>query len=238
MNKQATDTSKKMSVSVVIPSFNEVKTLPVIVERTCNVLKKAGFSCKVIVADDGSSDNSCLNAQKLGAYVVRNRERMGKGVALRRGFDVCKGDIIVTMDADGSHQPEEIPHLLKPILNGSCDAVFGSRVLNVENPPITEFHFLGNRLFNFLIFLTTGKRFSDSQCGFRVFKASLVKGVKFSSKRFEIETEMLMSVVKRRRRFVEIPITCVDPGRMSRVNSFRDGFLIILKIFTSALKFW
>lgn len=225
-----------VSVSVVIPAFNEEKMVSEVVERASRVLEELGLPFEVIVVDDGSSDNTAVVAESFGANVIRNNYRVGKGIALRRGFNVCRGNVIVTLDADGSHQPEEIPSLLKPILNSGFDAVFGYRFHNPTSPPITEFRFMGNRLFDYFIYLLTRKRIVDSQCGFRAFRTSIVKSMKLSSRWFEIESEMLIKVIKGKYRFIGVPVTFTIASSPSKLNSFRDGLIILLKILSKCFK--
>jgi glycosyltransferase involved in cell wall biosynthesis len=228
--------SDSVLVSVVIPAFNEEKTVGGVVERASRVLKESGLPFEVTVVDDGSSDDTAVVAEGFGAKVIRNNHRLGKGVALRRGFSVCRGNVVVTLDADGSHQPEEIPSLLKPILNGGFDAVFGYRFHNPTSPPLTEFRFMGNRLFDCFIYLFTRKRIVDSQCGFRAFSTRIVKSMKLSSRWFEIESEMLIKVIEGNYRFIEVPVTFAIASRPSNLNSFRDGLIILLKILSKCFK--
>lgn len=223
-------------VSVVIPAFNEEQTVGEVVARTCRVLEESAYSYEVIVVDDGSSDYTALVAEKCGARVIRNNCRMGKGTALRRGFSVCRGNVIVMLDADGSHQPEEIPMLLKPILNGGLDAVFGYRFHNPHKPPITELRVIGNQLFNHLISLFTRKRITDSQCGFRAFKACIVKEMKISSKWYEIESEMLIKTIQKGHRFIEVPVT-FENASDSKLNSIKDGFTILCRILANIISY-
>jgi glycosyltransferase involved in cell wall biosynthesis len=220
----------------VIPAFNEEKTVGEVVERASRVLEELGLSFEVIVVDDGSNDDTAVVAESFGAKVIRNNYKMGKGIALRRGFNVCRGNVIVTLDADGSHQPEEIPSLLKPILNSGFDAVFGCRFHNPTSPPITEFRFMGNQLFDYFIYLFTRKRIADSQCGFRAFRTRIVKSMKLSSRWFEIESEMLIEVIKGKYRFIGVPVTFAIASSSSKLNSFRDGLIILLKILGKCFK--
>jgi len=228
--------SDSVLVSVLIPAFNEEKTVGKVVERASRVLEELDLPFEIIIVDDGSSDDTTVVAESFGAKVIRNNHRMGKGIALRIGFNVCRGNVIVTLDADGSHQPEEIPSLLKPILNSGFDAVFGCRFHNPTSPPITEFRFTGNRLFDYFIYLFTRKRIVDSQCGFRAFKTRVVKSMKLSSRWFEIESEMLIKVIKGKYRFIEVPVTFAIASSSSKLNSFRDGPIILLKILSKCFK--
>jgi hypothetical protein len=130
---------------------------------------------------------------------------------------------------DCSHRPEEIPRLMTPILSDGFDVTLGSRVFDLGSPLRVRFSHLGNLIFSFLISLFSRERFSDSQCGFRAFRSHLVKGMDISSRRFEIESEMLVKLLKKKCRFVEVPISSRFSGS-SNVNVLLNGFLILRKI--------
>ena len=166
-------------VSVVIPVFNEEQTIGDIVTRTKRTLERMGVSYEVLVVDDGSVDRSADISQAMEAHVLRETHR-GKGYALRSGFRQARGELIVTIDADGSHQPEEIPLVMHTIRKDKADFVIGTRFYNsdVNKTKIPKVNRLGNRIFNKLIWYLTGKKFSDSQSGFRAIKSSLIKKMK------------------------------------------------------------
>lgn len=225
--------SNTLVVSVVIPAFNEHSTVGSTIQDTFQVFRELGVPCEVIVVDDGSCDDTAVVAALNGAIVIRNKHRMGKGTALRRGFSRCRGDVIVTLDADCSHLPKQIPSLLAPILNEGVDVVFGFRVFNPKKPSASNLRFLGNIFFSHLVHLVTGSRITDSQCGFRAFRADIVRSMRLSSRRFEIESEMLIKVIRSGCRFVEVPITAKDALSSSKVNVIVDGLMILGRILLS-----
>ncbi len=223
-------------VSVVIPAFNEELTVGKVIQRTCHVLEELNFPFEVIVVDDGSHDQTALVCERRGAKVVRNGHKMGKGIALRKAFDVCRGDVIVTLDADCSHWPKEIPRLIAPILNDGFDVTLGSRIFDLRSPLKVRIRHLGNLIFSFLISLFSGEKVLDSQCGLRAFRSHVVKEMNFSSRRFEIESEMLIKLIKKKCRFVEVPIGGkFSRARMSNVNVLIDGLMIFLKILSCSM---
>ena len=141
-----------VSVSVVIPVFNEEVTIGNVVSRTKISLEKMGITYEILVVDDGSADKSADIAEKLKATVLR-KAHQGKGYALRYGFMKAKGELVVTVDADGSHKPEEIPQLLRPIQENRADFVIGSRFCYPEanKTKIQKINRVGNRMFNDLV---------------------------------------------------------------------------------------
>ena len=226
-----------VSVSVVIPVFNEEATVGNVVRRTKKALEKLEMPYEILVVDDGSADKSADIAQKLGATVLR-KAHQGKGFALRYGFMKARGEVVVTVDADGSHKPEEIRQILRPIREDRADFVIGSRFCNSEDnkTKIPKINRVGNMLFNELIWHLTGARTSDSQSGFRAFRASLIKGMKLGSQGYEVESEMLVKALKMGARVAEAPISFDQRtvGR-SKLDPIRDGVKILCAIVISYL---
>jgi glycosyltransferase involved in cell wall biosynthesis len=206
--------SDEMLLSVVIPVFNEELTIGNVIERLTAVAQKIGFKYEIIVVDDCSADRS-----------------LGKGYTLRAGFAKAKGEIITTIDSDGSHRPEELPLLLTPILQNKADLVIGSRYSSRKPVVAKKLNFAGVRLFNFLIKILTRADFSDSQSGYRVMKASVLRNVRLKSSGYEIESEMLVKTVQQGFRVTEVPIsfkqrTCGT----SQLDPMADGFKILFSI--------
>jgi glycosyltransferase involved in cell wall biosynthesis len=228
---------KNFLVSVIIPVFNEEVTIGDIVTRTKNALEKMGCSYEVLVVDDGSDDRSADVAQKRKAHVLRDGHQ-GKGFALRSGFRHAKGEFVVTLDADGSHKPEEIPLVLRPLMADKADFVIGSRFANSEDnkTKIPKINRTGNRLFNDLILYLTGARTSDSQSGFRAIRSSLIKRMKLGSRGYEVESEMLVKALRMGARVAETPISFDQRtvGR-SKLDPIKDGARILYVIVTSYL---
>ncbi len=228
---------EEVSVSVVIPVFNEEVTVGNVVARTKNTLEQLGISYEILVVDDGSVDRSADIAQKLGAHVLRNKHQ-GKGFALRHGFRLARGEVVVTLDADGSHKPEEIPLILRYLTEDRADFVIGSRFSNSEDnkTKIPKINRTGNRLFNDLILYLTGARTSDSQSGFRAIRSSLIKRMKLGSRGYEVESEMLVKALRMGARVAETPISFDQRtvGR-SKLDPIKDGARILYVIVTSYL---
>jgi len=228
---------EEFSVSVVIPVFNEELTIGDIVTRTRNTMDQLKLSYEVLVIDDGSVDRSAEISQASEAHVLREAHQ-GKGHALRSGFKRAKGDVIVTLDSDGSHQPEEIPLILRCIMENKVDFVIGSRFFNTDanNAKIPNVNRIGNRMFSDLIRLLTGVKISDSQSGLRAIKSSILKKMKLNSRGYEVESEMLVKALKVGVRVAEIPISFEQRtvGK-SKLDPLKDGTKILYSIITSYL---
>jgi glycosyltransferase involved in cell wall biosynthesis len=229
--------SDEVLISVVIPVFNEEVTIGSVIERLMEVMGKLGFRCEIIVIDDCSTDKSLDFSVRQGVKVFSLKSHMGKGYALRAGFAKAKGDIITTIDSDGSHRPEELPSLLTPILSDKADLVIGSRYLGQKPAAAKKIYAAGVRLFNSLIKIFTRAEFSDSQSGYRVIKSEVLKNISLRSAEYEIESEMLVKTVQRGFRVMEVPISFElrTYGR-SRLDPVVDGFKIFLAIVTAWMK--
>jgi len=228
---------KKDFVSVIIPVFNEEATVGDIITRTKNTLEKMGVKHEVLVVDDGSDDMSADIALERKATVLRDFHQ-GKGIALRSGFRHAKGEMVVTVDADGSHKPEEIPLVLRFLIENRADFVVGSRFANSEanKTKIPKINRTGNRLFNNLTGYLTGVKISDSQSGFRAIRTRLIKRMKLRSQGYEVESEMLIKALKMGARVAETPIS-FDQRTVgnSKLDPLKDGARILYAIITSYL---
>lgn len=223
-------------VSVVIPAYNEEENVGEVLSRTRKAVKSSSLPFEVILIDDGSTDRTRDVAQGHNVIILRNRKNQGKGAALRKGFERARGDIIVTLDADGSHDPEDIQKLVLPVMNGSSVAV-GSRFATVDGRRSTKnLHLLGNRLLNFSILLLTGKRITDSQSGFRAMKRSVVKEIKTTSAGYEMEAEFLVKALRNGHVVSEVPINATGriTGR-SHVKPLTDGLKIMKMVIRSGI---
>ena len=229
--------SDDVLISVVIPVFNEELTVGNVIDRLTAVMQKLGLDFEIIVVDDCSVDRSLEFSVRQGVQVYSLREHMGKGLALRAGFAKAKGDIISTIDSDGSHRPEELASLLNPILRDKADLVIGSRYLSDKPAVAKKLNAVGVRLFNFLIKVLTRVEVSDSQSGYRVMQASILRNMRLESKGYEIESEMLVKAVQRGFRVREVPISFEQRTYgVSRLDPVADGFKILFSIMLAYMK--
>jgi glycosyltransferase involved in cell wall biosynthesis len=204
-SKNSIQELNKPIVVVGIPAYNEEKTIAQMVLAS---QKEADI---VIVCDDGSSDLTAEIAERLGAVVIRHKENLGKGCALRNIFEKSKEfnpDIIVTIDADGQHNPKEIPQIIEPLILNQCDIVLGSRYELSANHKIPTYRRFGLALIDWLNRRANNSGVKDSQNGFRAFNSNAFNTVSSSkSDGFSVESEQITLATQEGLRIVEVPIS-------------------------------
>jgi len=209
----------------ILPAYNLEGSIAEIVQRTRK------FVDVVIVISDGSIDDTNLKARYAGAICPPHTQIRGKGFALRKGIEFSKSfepKYILFMDADGQHLPSEIPDLLRPIIRNGADMVVGSRMKGELRT--SKINKIGNFLLKIISFFMTRRWFSDTESGFRAFKADKLYSLALESIYYEIESELLLKSSHNGFKIVEVPITVpkVVPG-----VTVRDGIHIgIYKIKT------
>ncbi|MHC8507866.1 MAG: glycosyltransferase family 2 protein [Rhodospirillales bacterium] len=198
-----------MKLSVVIPCFNEVKTLGVVVDA---VRAAEPADKEIIVVDDCSTDGSRKILEKLekagGVTACYHGRNQGKGAALRTGFAKTAGDIVIVQDADLEYQPSEFMTVIGPILNGEADAVFGSRFISNRPHRVMFFwHAMGNRFLTLLSNMLTNLNLTDMETCYKAFKGDLIRSIKIEEDRFGFEPEITAKIAKRRARIFEVGIS-------------------------------
>lgn len=188
-------------VSIIIPVYNEEKTIAEIIKRVLNS-NTLGLKKEIIVVDDGSSDKTRKILKRIRNKRIRfifHKTNKGKGAALRTGFKYTTGDIVLMQDADLEYNPNEIQFLLEPILNNKADVVYGSRFISYRPHRVLYFwHSVGNSLLTFLSNAVTNLNLTDMETGYKVFKKDIVTAIlpKLTSNRFGIEPEITAQVAK------------------------------------------
>jgi glycosyltransferase involved in cell wall biosynthesis len=202
-----------MKLVVLVPAWNEGETVGRVVRGIPR--KVPGFSkITPLVIDDGSIDKTSARAKKAGALVVRHILNRGKGAAIITGLAAAKelkADCVVTLDADGQHDPREIARLLLPIRENMADVVVGSRLLSggKQMPRGRRIvNYLGNTLTRFFFDIPT----TDSQSGFRAFGRKAISRIRLQSTGYEIETELFREVKRHHLRYMEVPIRVIYTG--------------------------
>lgn len=193
-----------MKLTVIIPIFNEEKTIAEIVKRTKRE-KIKGVTLEIIIIDDGSYDGTKKEIAKLkGVKKIRLPKNKGKGSAIKAGLKIATGDYILIQDADLEYDPQDYSLLLKPILEKRAEVVYGSRFLG-PHKNMLFWHWVGNHLISLMTNLLFNTTLSDIEVGYKVFPARLAKELKLKAKRFEFEPEITAKILKRGIRIFEVP---------------------------------
>jgi polyprenyl-phospho-N-acetylgalactosaminyl synthase len=215
-----------MKIVAVIPALNESKRITSVVEGT------GKFVWRVIVVDDGSSDDTALVAEHAGALVIRHGENCGAGAATMTGIEAARAlgaEVIVTLDADEQHDPNDIPSLLQPIAADQADIVFANRFGQRNRIPLIRRFF--NAVGNLVTFATTGRWVNDSQCGFKAFGPRAVREVRIRMNGYEFCTELVRESVQKRWRVAEVPIKVLySQYTLAKGQSFANGVKTALRI--------
>ncbi|MEM2527966.1 MAG: glycosyltransferase family 2 protein, partial [Ignisphaera sp.] len=218
----------KRLIVACIPAYNEEKSIAKV------VLKSRKYVDKVIVCDDGSTDMTGEIAEALGAEVIRHHKNMGYGAALeslfRRALDI-RADIVVTLDADGQHNPEDIPRIIEPILRGEADIVIGSRFLSSRSK-MPAYRRIGVKIIN-SIFRAGAKKISDTQSGYRAYSIKALSLVRPIESGMGASVEILLKAEQNKLRIKEIPIRIYykveQPSKVNPVVHALDVILTTLK---------
>ncbi|MEM3713493.1 MAG: glycosyltransferase family 2 protein [Candidatus Aenigmatarchaeota archaeon] len=216
--------NKKANIIACIPAYNEEKTIAKV------ILQSKKYVNKIIVCDDGSNDFTAEIAENLGAIVLKHQKNMGKGTALKTLLQYAKQlkpDIIVTLDADGQHDPNEIPKLIKPIIEEKADFVIGSRYETGSKTEIPLYRRIGLKIVNWL---SGKKRVKDTQSGFRAYPLKTIDlMLECESKGYGIEAEQLALAIKNKLKIIEVPILIKYKGleNTSKKNPIRQGTELI-----------
>jgi dolichol-phosphate mannosyltransferase len=196
----------KHLVSIIIPAYNEEKTILDIIAKVFVV----DINKEIIVVNDGSSDNTLniLNSirDKFNLQIIDLDRNHGKGYAIRKGIELSSGDIILTQDADLETDPSEYHKLLKPILDGETKIVFGSRFLGTINK-MNKFNYLGNKFLTFFANILYGIKITDEATVYKIFLREALTGITLKSNHFEICPELVAKFAKRKYKIIEVPIT-------------------------------
>ena len=204
-----------MKLSVLVPVYNEERTLDEIVRRVCAV----NLPKEIILVDDGSKDRSREILTRLHEEnrrggdplneikIIFQPENQGKGAALKSAIAHATGDVLLIQDADLEYDPKDYPNLLQPIQEGVADVVYGTRFAGGGAHRVLFFwHSMGNRILTLLSNMLTNLNLSDMEVGFKVFRAEALKGIELQSKRFGFEPEITVKLAKKGCRFYEVPI--------------------------------
>ena len=218
-------------VSVIIPAYREGSIIGEVVEKTRRVMEATGHSFEIIVVDDGSDDETPLQAEKAAVRVIRHPYNIGNGAAVKTGIRNARGRIFVTMDGDGQHNPADIPRLLEHIEH--YDMVVGARTGDSES----QFHRnLANRVYNLFASYICKRKIKDLTSGFRAIRADVAKQfLALLPNSFSYPTTITMGVIRAGFSLAYVPVTTSRRVGKSKIRLLGDGsrfLLIIIKIAT------
>ncbi|MFH1079525.1 MAG: glycosyltransferase family 2 protein [Pseudomonadota bacterium] len=221
-----------MKLSVVMPVFNEVRTIEEIVAR----VQSAPLEKEIVIIDDCSTDGTVdvlgkIADQSESIKVFYHDRNRGKGAALRTGFANVQGDVVIIQDADLEYDPREYPRILGPILDGLADVVYGSRFLGGPHRVMFFWHYVGNQFLTLLSNMLSNLNLTDMETCYKAFRKEVLKDLTLKSDRFGFEPEFTLKVAKRKFRIYEVPISysgrTYEEGK--KIN-WKDGVAAIIAI--------
>ena len=223
-----------MNVSIIIPCFNEEKTISDIIHSVKNNIND---NDEIIVIDDYSTDKTrdFLEGDLKSKIdnLILNEKNFGKGYSIRKGIEKSRGDIILIQDADLEYDPSDYQRLLKPIKEGFADVVYGSRFIGSEEKRVLYFwHMVGNKLLTLLSNMLTNLNLTDMEVCYKVFKANVIKDIKLEENRFGFEPEVTAKISKKNLKIYEVGVKYF--GRTysdGKKITWRDGFSALRCIF-------
>ena len=224
-------------LTVVIPCFNEERTVETCIERVLSI-KDESLDLEIIFVDDCSTDNSVKIAKQMARKyseltVLQSNKNLGKGAALRKGFQQATGQIVAIQDADLEYNPLDLKRLIVPIVENEADVVFGSRFVTSESHRVLFYwHSLGNKFLTLLSNMFTDLNMTDMECGYKVFRRELIQQIEIKERRFGVEPELVAKIAQQRVRIFEMGVSYAgrtyEEGK--KIGS-RDGMRALYCIF-------
>ena len=218
-------------IGAVIPCYNEALCISDVVSRACKLVDIS------VVADDNSTDDTVEKVRQHKAYIMRNHGKRGVGANTQAGFDKALAlgcDFVVTLDGDGQHNPDEIPELLKPLLNGDADIVIGTRFKGDECS-VPHYRRLGIRTITWLYNIWNKQKLSDTLCCFRAFNRNVLSTVYPSEPGYAFCVEMLIKARHAGYRISEIPVHVLYHSQLEQ-NSSRDPITLGIALALGVIK--
>ena len=222
-----------MKISVIIPCFNEHQTIVDVLDKVLEI-NSSKYNLEMIIVDDYSTDGSReilnnISKDKI-QHLILNEKNYGKGYSIRQGIKKASGEIILIQDADHEYDPHDYEKLLKPILNGNADIVYGSRFIGSDSKRVLYFwHSVGNYFLTFLSNMFSNLNLSDMECGYKVFKSKIIKNIELNENRFGFEPEITA-------RISSLDIKIYEVGINYHGRKYSEGKKITWKDGFSALR--
>lgn len=197
-----------MKISIIIPVFNEEKTIKNLLKKVDNV-KIDGIKKEIVIVDDFSTDKTRSILKKIKSknkIIIFQDKNYGKGRAIRDGIKKATGEIIIIQDADNEYNPKDYKKLIKPILDKKTSVVYGSRFMK-KNPKIEiNSFYIGNKILSAITSILFMKKITDMETCYKVFEKNVIQNLELKSDRFEIEPEITAKLLKKKTKIIEIPI--------------------------------
>ena len=223
-----------MKLSIIVPAFNEEKTIGEMLSKLIS-LNIGSIDKEIIVVNDGSTDSTGQIIEKIKKYnqsliVIDHVKNKGKGAAVRTGFTSATGDILIIQDADLEYNPNDIPKIIKPIVEKNARVVYGTRlkikpILFGKNKTPLLLHFFGNKFLSLVTTALYGYPISDMETCYKAFEKNVIKGMRLRSRSFNFEPEITAKILKKGIRILEIPIKNKPRGfdEGKKLRTFHDG---------------
>jgi len=230
-----------VKLSIVIPVFNEVKTIEEVIVRVRNT----PYSKELIIVDDCSTDGTRELLGKIktdGMKIHYHNKNQGKGAALRTGFKMVQGDIVIIQDADMEYDPNDYANLLEPIMDGKAEVVYGSRFLSRNQLfHCKKFfyltHFLGNKFLNILLNILYNSKLTDMETCYKVMKKEALDSIELTESRFDIEPAITANLLLKGYNIYEVPISYSPRDyREGKKITWRDAIAAIYVLFKYKFK--
>ncbi|NQT95707.1 MAG: glycosyltransferase family 2 protein [Candidatus Omnitrophica bacterium] len=220
-----------MRICAILPAFNEAGSI----EKIIKEIKSNDI--EVIVIDDGSDDKTKEQAKQQGAHVISHAKRRGKGVSLKDGFNYALSnnyDIIITMDADGQHEPLDIPKFIGRAKERQASVVIGNRMSNPTGMPAIRI--FTNKLMSFVVSVVCRQNIPDTQCGYRLYTKEAISGISIKARKFEIDSELLIKLARKGYKIESVPIRSIYADERSKIRPIRDTFRFLGFLIKSLFK--